>query len=47
MDLLDRRAAEAITVEETCIEELEREEQGLMDLPLVSSGSDFILSPST
>ena len=47
MDLLDRRAADAIAVEETCIEELEQEEQGLMDLPLVPSSGDFMLSPST
>jgi len=47
MDLLDRRAAEAIAVEETCIEELEREEQGIMDLPLASSDGGFMLSPLT
>ena len=47
MDLLDRYTAEAIAIEETCIEELEQEEQGIIDLPLASSDSSFMLSPLT
>lgn len=43
MDLLERREAEAIAVEEASIEEQEASE--LLDFP--TGGSDLILSPST
>jgi siderophore synthetase component len=47
MDLLDRRAEEAIAVEEQSIEEQERAEVGYLDLEGPSEGPGVLLSPST
>jgi hypothetical protein len=47
MDLLDRRAEEAIAVEERSIEEQERAEAECLDLDGPSEGLGVLLSPST